>query len=379
MQISEYSKNCMDGFVKIFKEIVERESPSQNKELCDKLADYLEELFSEFAEVTRIKQEKVGDNLRIEFGKACEEGKQILILCHLDTVWDKGTIDGWSFKQSNNKITGPGVYDMKFGIVQAYFTFKGLIETNTKLKNKVVLYINSDEEIGSLHSTEFIVKEAKKSSCVLLLEPSEESGFAKTQRKGMFNYKIEVHGKSAHAGAFHKDGVSAIKELSAKILQIEALTNYEMGTTANVGVLRGGNKVNVISEYAEAECEVRFDKMEEANRVENFMNSLSPENKGAILKIIQTEKKMPFVKTEGNIRLYEVFKKTTQKLGQPSGEIFVGGLSDGNTTSCLGIPTIDGLGAIGSHAHSRDEYISVDKICDRVELLMEMLIELENF
>lgn len=380
MKTYEYLKKQEGNFLRVFNDIVSLESPSNDKSLNDKLADYLENLFNSVCKVQRISQKDCGDNLRIEFSpKDHSDNGQIMILCHMDTVWDKGEIEKRPFTVEGNKILGPGVYDMKFGIVQAFFAIKAIAELNISIKNKVVVYINSDEETGSHYSSDYLKKEALDSKCVIVLEPSEESGFAKTERKGMFIYNLKCFGKSAHAGAFHQDGASAIKELANKILEIEALTDYTERVTSNVGIISGGSRVNVIPDQASASIDIRYPTIKKGLEIERFMNNLKPSVTGTSIELTLTNQRPPLEKNEGNQKLYQFVLRASDKLGLPMGEISVGGLSDGNTTSALGIPTIDGMGAIGSNSHSLDEFVSADKIIERVLLLTTLIEELNSF
>jgi glutamate carboxypeptidase len=376
MSLAQYMEEQREEFLKIFKDIVSLESPTHDKKLNDTLADYLQNLFERIAKVERIPQEKCGDNLRIEYGSGSET---ILLLCHMDTVWDEGEVAKRPFTLEGDKILGPGVYDMKFGIVQAFFTLKALQENNITIPHKIVLYINSDEETGSFFSKEFIRKEASKSKCVIVLEPSEETGFAKTQRKGMVQYELLCHGKSAHAGAFHQDGISAVKELAHQILAIENMTDYEKGITANVGIIQGGTRNNVIPDKARATIDFRFHTQSQGEEISKNLENLVPKVKGAKIETKVLLFTPPFEKNEGNQRLYHFVKKAAETLGIPMGEISAGGLSDGNTTSALGIPTIDGMGAIGLNSHALDEFVQADKINERVLLLIHTLITLNNF
>lgn len=375
MDILRYIENQKPNFIKILKDIVTLESPTLNKDLNDLLADYLEKLFLEIGSVSRIKQEKCGDNLRIEFGRG---EHSILILCHMDTVWDKGEIIKRPFKIIDNKIIGPGVYDMKFGIVQAFFCLKTIIENKIDLNCKVIIYINSDEETGSFYSEDYIKEEAIKSKSVIVLEPSEESGYAKTQRKGMANYTLSCYGKSAHSGAFHQDGRSAIKELAKKILEIENLTDYKIGITSNVGIISGGKRVNVVPDEAVAHMEFRFKTKEQWKKIAHFMKNLKPVIPDIKMKVTLDMEKPPLEKTKENQWLYKQVQKASANIGIPMGEISAGGLSDGNATSYLGIPTIDGMGAIGMNSHSVDEYVRADKITERIYLLLATLKEIDK-
>lgn len=376
MDLETYLKSQESQFLDVFEKIVTLESPTCDKQLNDLLATHLENLFQEIGKVKRIPQQHVGDNLKIEFGEGEE---QILILCHMDTVWDKGEVSKRPFHIDGNQIKGPGVYDMKFGIVQAFYAFKAIKECAVSLSNRIVLYINSDEETGSKHSETLIAAEAKKSKCVLVLEPSEESGYAKTERKGMVNYRLTCHGKSAHAGAFHQDGISAVREIAHQILAIESLTNYQEGITANVGIVKGGSRPNVIPDCAEVTVDFRYKKIEQARSVHQFMNNLKSHISGTSFNLEILIEKAPFEKNEQNQRLYRYVQKAAERLNHPMGEISAGGLSDGNITSVLGIPTIDGMGAIGSHSHSLDEYVQRDTIIERTLLLITVLKELNHF
>ncbi|MCR8641748.1 M20 family metallopeptidase [Paenibacillus sp. N1-5-1-14] len=361
----------MTELLEHLEESVNMDSPSADKALNDEMMAWYKHLFIQLTNgtVERVPNDLYGDRLLCKLG---EGSKRILIVGHSDTVWLKGEVARRPFSISDNKAYGPGVYDMKAGVLQAMYGMKALMDLGRLPKDKeVILLINSDEEIGSPTSRTWIEEEAKKCSAVLVLEPPMEPGGAlKTWRKGSGRFTLTVQGKSAHAGVNPQSGVSAIEEISRQVLSLGAMNDYEVGTTVNVGVIKGGIGSNVVAAEAEALIDVRVKTMEEAERINALIHGLTSVHPEAILTITGGITRPPMERTDAIAELYELAKQVSlTELGEEVQEMGTGGVSDGNFTAACGIPTLDGLGARGDYAHSPLEYVMIDEIPRRAALL----------
>lgn len=355
------------------KYLVESDSPSHDKALLDvcgaRIQALLENHFGYQAEV--IKEETHGNHLRFEYGKGSEK---LLILSHFDTVWDKGEL---AIKEEAGKIYGPGILDMKGGLVQAIWAMKACKELGLETNKRVVFLCTSDEEIGSPSSQALIEEEAKESFCTLVTEPPVGgSGALKTERKGSARYYVKVTGKAAHSGNHHEEGVNAIKEVAEQILFLESLTDYEKGTTVNVGSVEGGGPLNVVADAASIGVDVRMETEEEQDRIEHIMEELEPHTEGAKVDVEGGIMRPPMHKTERTEKLFAEAKKIAEDLNMELEEEAAGGGSDGNFTAAMGIPTLDGLGAAGEGIHARNEHIIIDEIPDRTALLCKLICSL---
>lgn len=371
--LQAYLRQHQEEMLFDLEQFVRKDSPSQDKALVDECGLFLRELFAKHlaAEAEVIAQNEVGDHLKFTLGQGNE---QILIVGHFDTVWDKGRLP---FRIEGNKAHGPGILDMKGGIIQALWALKAIKERGLSLNKKVVFLCNSDEEIGSIHSRKLIEEEAAKSVCVLVAEPAEAStGALKTSRKGVGIYDLKLYGHSAHAGNHHEDGINALEELARQIIALQELTDYEKGTTVNVGTAKGGSKRNVVPDYAEAQIDVRISSLAEAERINEKILGLRPQVTGARIEVTGGINRPPMERTEKTASLFAVAQAAAGELGLTLGEASVGGGSDGNFCAALGIPTLDGLGASGEGLHAEHEHILIDSLAIRAALLANLLVKL---
>lgn len=371
-ELVNYLERNKQSIIKVLQEVVELESPSKDKQSVDKLVNYLVQLNSAPDVKTEIlPQQEVGDCLRIEWGSGKD---QILILCHIDTVWPVGEIKKRPVRIEDNKMYGPGIYDMKGGTVQAFFALRAIRELGIKTDNKIVFLCNTDEEIGSEHSRAYIEKEAQRSKCVLVPEPTVgPDGAVKMWRKGWAKYDLAITGKPAHAGTDHEKGINAVHELAHQILKLEAMTDYKVGTTVNVGVAKGGYLRNVVPEFASAEIDVRMKVKEEALKIEKEILGLIPVLKGTVLNVSGKINRPPLEPTQANQALYAQAQALAREIGFELKASGVGGVSDGNITSDLGIPTLDGIGAVGDGAHALHEHVDIDTLVPRTALMAKLL------
>ncbi|GAB3790381.1 M20 family metallopeptidase [Virgibacillus kimchii] len=362
-----------DEMYTYLEKIVTKESPSHDKELVDELGGWLAKTFEELTGGTTITipDETYGDHIRGEWGSG--EG-QILILGHFDTVWPKGTINTMPFKMEDGKVAGPGTFDMKGGIIQGLFALKTLKELNVPMNKRVVFFFDSDEEIGNPSSRELIEKEAEKSDVVFVLEPGmSEEGSLKTSRKGVGIFNVEASGIPAHAGIDPDKGVSAIQELALQTLDIEAMNDFNTGTTFNVGKVMGGTGSNVIPEKASAEVDLRAKTQAEFDKAIETMLNLKPKLEGAQLNVTGGANRAPLERTAEVVSLFKTAKHLAETyIGMELTDKETGGGSDGNLTAPLA-PTLDGLGAVGDGAHANHEHLILSEMPKRSALLAMLL------
>jgi len=348
--------------------LVLAESPSLDKARCDACADEVAELFQRRTGIAAIRHRRPdrGDHLEIRLGEGTEP---IVLLCHHDTVWPDGTVTRLAFGVDGNRVTGPGSYDMKAGIVEAAFALE-----RARTRRPVVVLSTSDEEIGSGSSRTLIEETARHAVAVLVLEPAASGGAIKTARKGIADFSLEVDGRAAHAGVEPEKGISAIEEMAHQVLALKALADPSRGTTINVGVLQGGTRPNVVAAQARAEIDVRFARASEAERIVAAIQGLQPRLQGARLRISGGVDRPPMERSPGVVRLAQLAQRLAGEVGFSLTETSTGGGSDGNFTAAIGVPTLDGLGPDGGGAHADSEHLLVTSWLERTQLLT-LLIE----
>ncbi|RLL47764.1 M20 family peptidase [Oceanobacillus piezotolerans] len=372
-QIKEYLVRHQEQIKKDIQYLVEAESPSNEKRLTDACGRRIQQLLDRYFgyKAKEIKEEKYGNHLRFEYGKGKET---ILLLSHFDTVWNKGSL---SYRVDGNKIYGPGILDMKAGLIQAIWALKVCEDLRIPLNKKIVFLCTSDEEVGSPSSKHLIEKEAKGSEYALVLEPPVVgTGALKTGRKGSSRYFIDIKGKASHAGNNHKEGISAIKEAAEQIVFLESLTDYKKGTTINVGSVKGGGKLNVVPDSATIGVNVRVRTIDEQKRLDNIIKSLAPHQEGITIKVRGGMNRPPMNRNKESIKLFRLAKRLAKDLGMDLEEAYVGGGSDGNLTANMGVPTLDGLGAVGRGIHAKNEHILASEIPNRTALLCTLILNL---
>jgi glutamate carboxypeptidase len=296
-----------------------------------------------------------------------------LMIGHSDTVWPAGTIEKMPIRRREGRLYGPGVIDMKGGLVMMLFALRALQQVEPEPSVTPVVFINTDEEIGSPESERQIVRLAKRMDRVWVLEPAMgRRGRIKTARKGIAEFTIHVRGRSAHAGLEPGKGVSAIVELSHVVQQLVALNRSIPGVTVNVGTIGGGLRTNIVAAEAFLTVDVRFRTENEGRRIEAAIRALEPRARGARLEVVGKICKPPLERTARNRLLWEMAKQVGRELDLDLQEAQVGGASDGNTTS-LYAPTLDGLGPIGGGAHAAHEFVAIDSLVERTALLALLL------
>ena len=369
-----------ERFLSILEDLVVRESPSSSKKDLDLLAEFIKDEFKERGCIVEtIAMTDTGNHLRAKWQPAntSTDLAPILVLCHMDTVWDVGTIEDMPFRIGGDLAWGPGTLDMKAGIAMGLVAMDILIGRGLNPHRPITFLINSDEEIGSPSSRALIEAEAKKSGYVIVLEGAQPgSGACKTSRKGVGMFHLKVKGRAAHAGLAPQDGVSAIEELARQVIRLHSYTDYALGTSVNVGVVQGGTRRNVVADYAEGLIDLRVTSQQEADRMEKLILSLQPELQGAEICISGGMNRPPMERNTGNIQLYQRAKALAHNLGLSLPEDSSGGASDGNFTSALGIPTLDGMGAVGYGPHATNEHILITPTLGRIALLSELFLSL---
>ncbi len=358
------------------KRLVVAESPSLEKAPADRCCGILAaEWRKRGARVERIAQKHRGDQLRVTWWPhKSKPAGQYFVLGHYDTVYSSGSLAEMPFRVSAGKAYGPGIFDMKAGIVHAMFALETLQRTKAPLRHQIVFLWTSDEEIGSDFSRKLIEAEARRSDAVFVLEPSlGPKGLIKTARKGVGEAELIVHGRASHAGLAPQEGVNAIHELARQLTRIQEWNDPRRGVTVNADVIEGGTRVNVIAERAAAVLDLRAQRVADMRRIERRLQSLRP-----ILPRVRLEIRggfnRPPLERKSSAALFTKAKALAAQMGLTLGECTAGGGSDGNLTAAVGTPTLDGLGAVGHGAHSKDEHILVNTMPARAALLAALLL-----
>ena len=367
--------------------LVRLESPSDDKPAVDRCGIELERrLAAVGAVVERLSQTDRGDHLRGRWQSrtsrdrsnpgAGQHTSQILLLGHLDTVWPVGSLVAMPIRESDGRLYGPGIFDMKSGIAASLLALRALDAIEATPAARVAMLWTTDEEVGSATSRALIEEEARRSRAVLVLEPSLPGGGAKTSRKGVGEFTIVAHGVAAHAGLDPGKGASAIHELARQILALESLQDRDRGITLNAGTIAGGSRANVVAAEATASIDVRVQTMADAARVEASILALRPAHPSVRLDIRGGINRPPLERSGDVVRLYKQAAAVAAALGQPLPEGSAGGGSDGNFTAALGVPTLDGLGPQGDGAHARHEHVVIEDLTWRGAFLAGLIASL---
>lgn len=364
--------------IALIRQLVECESPSDSPEAVNRFVDLVADTVSEFARTKTVAGGKFGRQLLCEMQTpGRRKNGQVLALGHSDTVWPLGTLRIMPFRETDGRLWGPGVLDMKAGIAFFIFAIRALRELEIPLTSKVLLQLNSDEEVGSEASRPLTEKNAAASKAVLVLEPGTGlEGKLKTARKGVGGYTLVVRGRASHAGVDFQAGASAVLELARQIDHIAGFTKLDRGVTVNPGVIAGGTRSNVVAAEARAEIDIRVLKLKDAPALEKKFRSLQPFDSRCTIEVSGGLNRPPMERSEGIVRLFRQARKLARDLDVDLEESLTGGGSDGNFTAALGIPTLDGLGGVGEGAHAPNESILVDRIADRTALLAKLIAAL---
>ena len=368
-------KPRLPQMLELLRELVLLESPSLEKAPADRCCGFLADQWLLRGGIVHVlKENHRGNHLRIVWPPtASRPSGQLLVLGHYDTVYPTGSLVHMPYHVSGGKAFGPGTFDMKAGIVQALFALEALLELKLPAKKNLVFLWTSDEEIGSESSRSLIEAEARRSDAVFVLEPSlGPRGLIKTSRKGVGEARLLVHGRASHAGLSPEKGINAIHELAAQIARMEKWNRPSRGITINADVMEGGSRVNVIAEHASATLDLRAWRLADMRALESRLHALKPIHRGAKLEITGGFGRPPLERTH-SAALFSRAKFLARQLGLNLGEAAAGGGSDGNFTAALGVPTLDGLGAVGDGAHSAHEHVLVKTMPQRAALLAALL------
>lgn len=372
----EQAELLMEPYLDDLKTIVNIDSGTYTKAGIDRVGSYLQERFRAFGFSTHVdKQQDYGNHLiAIHRGKA-QNGPRILLIGHIDTVFSEGEAERRPFtivQQHGKRIAiGPGVLDMKSGVLIGMYGLRLLIDAQEDAYSSVTFLCNSDEEVGSPSSRPIVQELARQSDAVLVLEPGRAEGTIVSSRKGCGQYRVEVHGLSAHAGVEPQKGRNAILELSYQVQKMQALNGTIPGATLSAGIIRGGERTNVVPDYAYFDMDVRISDQARLEALEAAMRQVTTQNmlQGTRITLSGSMLVKPFERSKHNARLVDLAKEAGSELGLKIQDVGSGGASDANTSAALGIPTLDGLGAGGGLAHNPGEYIELDYLPTRIALV----------
>jgi glutamate carboxypeptidase len=352
---------------------VEIESPTTVKPAVDTFSEWVAKSFADIEMSLEWKQEiQRGNHLIARWG---EQQNKVLLIGHLDTVWEPGIFEQMPIRVEDDLAYGPGIFDMKGGIVVALFALRMMKEQGEQNRN-ITLLLVSDEEEGSESSRQLIEAEAKDARCALILEPGGPNNGLKTKRRGVGRFTITAHGKAAHAGVEPEKGISAIEEIAHQILEIQSWNRLRSGISVNIGLVRGGTRTNVIPAEAEAIVDARCEMMGDVTWLEDRFRNLTSHNPDAPIEVMGGIERPPLERTEKVLALYAQAKEIADSFDYPVTEFWTGGGSDGNFTAAMGIPTLDGLGVEGDGAHALHEHIIVSSLPKRANLLYHLILKL---
>jgi glutamate carboxypeptidase len=356
------------------RQLVEIESPSDDKRAVDRCVDAVAEMAAGLGgRVRRHRRRNFGDVLEMRFGfEGAPRSKPVMLLGHLDTVWPLGTLSCMPFRIAKGRAWGPGVLDMKAGVAMGLIAIEALREQDAL--RPTIFVLNGDEETGSTVSREITEKVARTCAAVFVLEPAQGlQGAYKTARKGVGEYTVRVTGVAAHAGVDFEKGHSAIAELAWQLEKVRGFTEPDRGLTVNAGVIRGGTRTNVIAAEAEAEIDVRIERAKDAARIEKRFRGLRVRDRGCVLHVEGGMNRPPMERSRGTVALFRRAATLAARMGFELAEAATGGGSDGNFTAALGVPTLDGMGAVGEGAHASHESVVLKDLVPRTALLAEMI------
>jgi glutamate carboxypeptidase len=371
-QVKSYQAETLE----LIGRFVECESPSDDRAAVDRFVDLVCDTLAPVARLKTVPGGRFGRHLLAELKlPGRKKSGQILALGHSDTVWPVGTLRSMPLRNYRGRVYGPGVLDMKAGIAFFIFAARALRELDLPVPSHVLLQLNSDEEVGSVSSRALTEENARRSHAVLVLEPGTGlDGKLKTARKGVGAFTVTVRGKASHAGVDFQAGASAVLELARQINTIAGFTKLDRGITVNAGVIAGGTRSNVVAAEARAEVDIRVSRLRDAAVLERKFRALKPFDRRCTIAVSGGLNRPPLERSPAVQRLFHNARKLALELGIELEESSTGGGSDGNFTAALGIPTLDGLGAVGEGAHAAHESILINRIADRTALLAKLLL-----
>lgn len=356
--------------------IVNLDSPSFDKERVDVLGVYVGRRFADIGGVVvRTEEPHRGDHLTIRFGDTADN--PVLLLGHLDTVWPAGEAAKRPYRLTSGIATGPGVFDMKAGIVMMWMAMRALLDRG-EIPVGVEILLTSNEEVGSPDSRALVRRRATGKRAVLVLEPSLPGGVLKTIRNGMGRFTVRIIGRAAHSGIDPAAGINAIEEMAHQVLRIHEFSDAESKTTVSVTLVQGGTRPNMIPAECTFQVDARTPTGAEADRITRAMYALEPVLAGSTIEVDGKFRRPPLERTPQNRGLFALAKEVAGDIGRELDEGSTGGASDGNLTSAIGVPTLDGLGPIGNGAHHLEECVEVDSIPWRSALVAGLILRLSE-
>jgi glutamate carboxypeptidase len=357
---------------------VKLETPTTDAAGVNRLMDVAEgELARAGASLTRIPgRDGFGDNLVARINQDAA-GKPVLVAGHLDTVWSTGTLARMPFKVNGEKAHGPGIHDMKAGSFIAFHAVRSILQQKIRTPRPITLLLTPDEEVGSPTSRDVIEREAAGAAYVLIPEPAGPGGAAVTARKGVGRFVMKVRGVGAHSGGAFEHGASAVVELAHQIQRIHAMVDLDAGITLNVAPVWGGTRPNVIAPEAGCEIDLRVPTTADGERMAARLLALEAVTLNCKVTVTGEMNRPPFAEDAGITALYEKARAVAGGLGLDMPRQHRGGGSDGNFTAAMGIPTLDGLGCLGSGAHARHEHILWRHLAPRAALMAGLLEALD--
>jgi len=370
-----YALERQEEIAALIQRLVEAESPTDSPESVDHVMDLLIEVNRDLAQSEVVPSPRFGKHLKLTFGGSGKsQSRQLLAIGHADTVWPLGTLRQMPFRKEEGRLWGPGVLDMKSGLVIFLYAMRLLREMKIAVNCPVVLLVVSDEEVGSPDSRPLTEAEGRKSRAAFILEPGTGlSGKLKTARKGVGRYLIRVEGVAAHAGVDFQAGASAIVEAAHQIQEVAKLSDRALGVTVNPGVVRGGTRSNVVAASAEIEVDVRAVTESDARQVGERLSKLQALDPRCRISVEGGPNRPPMERNSKIAALFESAREVGREIGLELEESATGGGSDGNFTAALGIPTLDGLGAVGEGAHAVTESVLLERIPERIALLAGLI------
>jgi glutamate carboxypeptidase len=373
-QILTYLTSQQDRMVSLLEQWVNQDSPTFDKPAVDMMGRMVADAFVEAGGTLAAvnSQPDMGDHYKITYGQG---ERQILILCHFDTVWPMGEVEKRPFTIEQGQAKGPGVHDMKTGTLMGLFALEAIHQLRLDPPCKLVYLLTSDEEIGSPTSRALIEAEGRQSSYCLVLEGSR-GGPLTTWRKGVGRFKLEITGVPAHAGIEPEKGVSAIEELARQIQTLHAMTDFERGVSVNIGVASGGERPNIVARHAQADIDLRVMSRADAETYRQKILNLQPHLPGCQVHITGEINRWPFEESPAGLALFAQAQAIARQLGFEVDKIGSGGGSDGNFVAALGVPTLDGMGSLGGGAHAFSEHTVLEAIPLRAALLAELILQL---
>ncbi|KZE38570.1 carboxypeptidase [Bhargavaea cecembensis] len=377
--MEQFLNSRQDEMLGLLEQLVNIDSGSRNKAGIDKVGSILKEAYINLGfDVQTVRQDVQGDHLIIRHNEA--KHPEILIVAHMDTVFRDGTAKERPFSVRDGRAFGPGVIDMKASLVSLLYAVRAISDSGRPGLDNIEILLTSDEEIGSITSRPMIEAHAAGKKAALIMEPARKDGSLVSARKGGGDYTIRVHGVAAHSGIEPEKGRSATEELAHKIIKLHELTDYNEGITVNVGIIQGGDAVNVVTPEAVGYVDIRTTKLSQAEPLDQKIREICavPDVEGTKITVEGTIDRPPMERTEGTAGLIELIKEIGSGLGIEVTDTSTGGGGDASYTSAAGIPTIDGMGPVGGNAHRDDEYMEVDSFIPRCILLAETIARLSE-